>query len=60
MPKWTLNYETGEYEYIERDGYRVDKGDYTHNWDDSEFRREKEEDRRRSWDRLFGDDDESW
>ena len=58
MPKWCFNYESGEYEYIERDGYSIDRGEYVYNWDDSEYRREEEEEeeeRRRSQDE---DDDD--
>lgn len=43
MAKWCLNYDSGEYEYIEEDGYSLDKGEYVYNWDDSEYRREREE-----------------
>ena len=43
MTKWCFNYESGEYEYIERDGYSIDRGEYVNNWDDSEYRREEEE-----------------
>ena len=55
MPKWCFNYESGEYEYIEHDGYSIDRGEYVYNWDDSEYRREEEEERRRSQDE---DDDD--
>lgn len=43
MTKWCFNYESGDYEYIERDGYSIDRGEYVNNWDDSEYRREEEE-----------------
>lgn len=43
MAKWCLNYDSGEYEYIEEDGYSLDKGEYVYNWDDSEYEREREE-----------------
>lgn len=46
MAKYAYNYETGEYEYIERDGFRVDRGEYAYSWDDSEYRREGEDRRR--------------
>ena len=26
MTKWCLNYESGEYEYIDRDGFSLDRG----------------------------------
>ncbi len=47
MTKWCLNYDSGEYEYIDEDGYSLDRGEYVYNWDDSEYKRE-EEDRRRA------------
>ena len=43
MIKWCYNYESGEYEYIDRDGFSWDQGEYVYNWDDSEYRREEEE-----------------
>ena len=43
MAKYVFDYATGEYEYIERDGFSIDRGEYTYNWDDSEYRREEEE-----------------
>ena len=36
MAKWCFNYESGEYEYIEKDGFSIDRGEYVYNWDDSE------------------------
>ena len=54
MAKWCFNYESGEYEYIERDGFRNDRGEYVYNWDDSEYRREEEEQRNS----LFDDEDD--
>ena len=52
MPKWCLNYDSGEYEYIDRNGFSIDRGEYVYNWDDSEYRREErqreeEEEKRR-------------
>ena len=35
MTKWCFNYESGEYEYIGKDGYSIDRGEYVYNWDDS-------------------------
>ena len=46
MAKYVFDYETGEYEYIERDGFSIDRGEYTYNWDDSEYRKEEEEENR--------------
>ena len=42
MTKWYFNYEPDEYEYIEKDCYNIDQGEYVCNWDNSEYRREKE------------------
>ena len=42
-----FNYETGQYEDIDRDGYSHTQGRYVYLWDDSEYRREEEEERRR-------------
>ena len=62
MAKYVYDYETGEYEYIERDGFSIDRGEYTFNWDDSEYRREEEEERR--WFglglSLWDDDGDDW
>ena len=54
MTKWCLNYESGEYEDIDKDGYSWPRGEYVYNWDDSEYRREEEEEERR----LFDDEDD--
>ena len=43
MPKWCFNYESGEYECIDRNGFSIDRGEYVYNWDDSEYRREERE-----------------
>ena len=37
-----FNYESGEYEDIEKDGYSWTRGEYVYNWDDSEYKREEE------------------
>ena len=42
MSKWCFNYESGEYEDIEKDGYSWSRGEYVYNWDDSEYKREEE------------------
>lgn len=42
MSKYCFNYDSGEYENIERDGFSIDQGEYVYNWDDSEYRREEE------------------
>ena len=43
MTKWCYNYDSGEYEYIDKDGFSIDRGEYVYNWDDSEYRRERED-----------------
>ena len=43
VSKWCFNYDSGEYENIERDGFSIDRGKYVYNWDDSEYRQEEEE-----------------
>ena len=54
MAKWCLNYDSGEYEYIDRNGFSWDQGEFVYNWDDREYRREEEEEERRRQE----DDDE--
>ena len=56
MAKLCFNYEIGEYEYIEKDGFSIDQGEYVYNCDDSEYRREEEE-RRNA---FFDDEDDDW
>ena len=56
MSKRDFNYESDEYEDIDRDGFSWTKGEYTYNWDDSEYRREEAEERQR----MFDDDDDLW
>lgn len=41
MAKWCFNYDSGEYEYIDKDGFSIDRGEYVYNWDDSEYRQEE-------------------
>ena len=50
MTKWCLNYESCEYEDIDKDGYSWTQGKYVYNWDDSEYRREEEDKEQRLWD----------
>lgn len=58
MAKYAFNYDSGEYEYIERDGFSIDRGKYVYNWDDSEYHREeKEEEERRLEERRMWDED---
>lgn len=59
MAKYAFDYETGEYEYIEEDGFSIDRGEYTYNWDDSEYQREEEEESRSRMS-LFDDEEDDW
>lgn len=34
-PKYCMNYDFGEYEWIDEDGYSWDQGEYVYSWDDS-------------------------
>lgn len=56
MSKWCYNYDSGEYEDIDKDGYSWTQGEYVYNWDDSEYKREEEEAERRK--SLFDDEDD--
>ena len=58
MAKYAFNYDSGEYEYIERDVFSIDRGECVYNWDDSEYRREEEEEeeRRREERRMWNED----
>ena len=58
MSKYCFNYDSGEYENIEEDGFSIDQGEYVYNWDDSEYRREKEEEAEEEQRRQ--DDEEDW
>ena len=44
MSKYCFNYDSGEYEYIDRDGYSWNQSEYVYNWDDSEYRNEDDDD----------------
>lgn len=56
MSKWCFNYESGEYEDIDKDGYSYTQGEYVYNWDDSDYRREDENQRRREDERQRMDE----
>ena len=43
MSKWCFNYDSGEYEDINKDGYSWTQGEYVYNWDDSTYREEEED-----------------
>ena len=36
-----LTHDSGEYEDVDQDGFSWPRGEYTYNWDDSEYRRDK-------------------
>ncbi|MCX4256856.1 MAG: hypothetical protein OSJ54_08000 [Oscillospiraceae bacterium] len=55
MSKWCYNYDSGQYEDIDEDGYSYTQGAYVYNWDDSEYISEREEDE--YWER---DEDDDW
>ncbi len=42
-PKYCMNYDSGEYEWIDEDGYSWNQGEYVYNWDDSDYRNERDE-----------------
>ena len=56
MSKWCFNYDSGEYEDIDEDGFSWTQGEYVYNWDDSEYRREEEEEEQR----RFDDEEDEW
>ena len=58
MTKWCYNYDSGEYEYIDKDGFSIDRGEYVYNWDDSEYRRDREEEEEEERRRREDEDDE--
>ena len=43
MSKLCFNYESGEFEEIDRDGYSWTLGEYVTIWDDSPYKRAEEE-----------------
>lgn len=57
MSKWCYNYDSGEYEDIDKDGFSWSQGKFVYNWDDSEYRREEEEEEEVAK-RLWEDEDD--
>ncbi len=49
MIKWCFNYDSGKYEYIDKDGFSITQGEYAFNWDDSEYIREESEQGNQDW-----------
>ena len=43
MFKWCFNFGSGKFERIDRNGFSLERGEFVHNWDDSEYRRREEE-----------------
>ena len=53
--KWCFNYDSGEYEYIDRNGFSFSSGEFVFNWDNSEYQNEENDDNF-----LWQDDDLDW
>lgn len=60
MSKWCFNYDSGEYEDIDEDGYSWTQGKYVYNWDDSEYREEEEEEEEEERSSDLWDDEDDW
>ena len=60
MSKWCFNYDSGEYEDIDEDGYSQTQGKYVYNWDDSEYREEEEEEEEEERSSDLWDDEDDW
>lgn len=55
MAKWCFNYDSSEYEYIDRNGFSFSSGEFVFNWDNSEYQNEENDDNF-----LWQDDDLDW
>ena len=42
--KWCYNYDSGEYEWIDENGYSWDQGEFVYNWDRSAYEEDDEDD----------------
>ncbi len=63
MSKICYNYDSGEYEEIDEDGYSYTRGGYVLNWDDSEYvleEKEKEQRRQEEERRRREEEEEEW
>lgn len=40
---WCFNYDTGQFEWIDEDGFSLDQGEFVFNWDDSEYQEDEAE-----------------
>ncbi len=36
-PRWCMNYDSGNYEWIDEYGYSLDRGEFVYNYDHGEF-----------------------
>ena len=59
MPKFCMNYDSGEFEWINEDGFSIDRGEYVYNWDKSDYLREDEEEENRWGGNAWDDDDDN-
>lgn len=41
MAKWCFNYDSGEYEYIDRNGFSFSSGEFVFNWDTANIKMKK-------------------
>ena len=60
MPKYCFNYDSGDYEHIEEDGYSWEQGGYVYNWDDSEYRRQREAEEEEEYRRRREEEEEEY
>ena len=44
MSEYCFNYESGEFEYIDEDGFSIDQGEFVYNWDDSVYSQDDDDD----------------
>lgn len=49
MTKCFFNYDSGEYQDIDKNGYSYIQGAYVYNLDDNEYRREQLEEKQEDW-----------
>ena len=48
-PKWCMNYDSGDYEWIDESGYSWDRGEYVYNYDRSAFDDDDDDDDDDDW-----------
>lgn len=44
MSKWCFNFESGNYENIDKDGFSMEQGTFVLNWDKTPYENDDEED----------------